>query len=115
MVFCLQADLVFSTATRRDDVLADMQSQVQTRERWGETTVTGYTTTAIHPLGAGRPALTVTTRFTAKADLDSVMARLENFATGPRAPVAGSWYDLHDCTHDLAQPLQACTATRRTW
>lgn len=107
MVFCLQADLVFSNATRRDDVLADMQSQINQRPRWGDSVATGYTTPA------AQPAITVESRFTARTDLDSLTARLESFATGPRRPDAGSWYAVHDCGHDTV--VSCPTPARRVW
>jgi len=107
MVYCFQALLGFTTVARRDAVLADMQARIEGKARWGVERLEASTTKV------GAPAIACELRFSARADLDDLGARIEAFATGVRTPTAGSWYSLHDCSHDgLGQP---CVATTRSY
>ena len=109
MVYAMQAELAFSTAARRDAVLADINSQIASRPRWGQSTAVASAVTA------GANGILLELRFTSRADLDAVKARIESFATGQRSPLAGSFIDIHDCTHDAANPQPCSGVTRRVW
>lgn len=93
-VFCLNATLAFSTAGRRDTVLSDLQSRVVGKQKWGVEVISA-SGSRVGPNG-----ITVEIRFISRLDVDDLMARLESFATGVRAPLAGSWVRVSSCTHD---------------
>lgn len=108
MVYCVQGVLTFSTAARRDAVLADVQTRIVGKARWQAEPEQLAATTIENAAG-----ITVEMRFVARADADDLMARIGAFATGARAPSAGSWLRVHDCSHDTDV---ACGAgTLRTW
>lgn len=109
MVYAMQGSLAFSTAARRDQVLADLNSQIASREQWGTSTARA------EALEIGQHGLIVDARFTSRASVDSLKARIESFATGQRLPLAGSFIDVHDCTHDAANPAPCSGVTRRVW
>ncbi len=108
MVYHACAVLAFSTAARRDAVLADVQSRIANRPRWGTTTVVAMA------LEIGEHGLVIDTRFTSKADQSDLMSRVEAFATGARLPLAGSEVRLHDCTHDES-PQPCVSGAVRVW
>ena len=109
MVYAIQGLLAFSTVQRRDQVLSDIQSQIATRERWGESTAVAAA------LDIGANGIVVDLRFISQADQASIKARIDAFATGQRAPLTGSYIDTHDCTHDAANPAPCSGVTRRVW
>lgn len=110
MVYCVQAQLLFSSAARRDAVLSDMQSRIATKQRWGVETLEAFNFIRSTPVNG----ISARLRFVTKADADDLKARVENFATGPRAPLAGSWIRVHDCSHD--EGTDNCTSiVERTW
>lgn len=107
MVYCIQADLRFSTTARRNQALTDIQSQISAQPTWGETIVVAATS-------EGQPAVLVESRFTAQPAQQAIVNRIETFLTGVRTPLVGSWYALHPCPHDEA--FTPCTiASRRSW
>jgi len=108
MTFCAQATLGFTNATRRNAVLADVESWIAGRPQWGDSTVESATTRA------GAPAVLLTIRFTTRVDQEDLLARVQAFATGVRTPVAGSWFRLHDCPHDESD-LPCAVASEVTW
>lgn len=109
MVFCVMAELSFSTAARRDTVLADIQARIVGRPRWDVDHIEATTDKA------GNPAIHLELRFTSRLDQEDLNSRIRNFATGQRAPLAGSWLRIHDCNHDEAD-VQLCTvAAERVW
>ena len=108
MVYCASAQLAFSTAARRNAVLADAQARIAGKQRWSVDTLTA------EPFRFGANGIRVELRFVSRADADDLMARVEAFATGVRAPLAGSWLTLHDCSHD--EGTDVCTVVgRRDW
>jgi hypothetical protein len=109
VVYALQAELAFSTAARRDAVLADINSQIASRPRWGESTATAAA------VSAGANGIVLELRFTSRADADAVRARIESFASGQRLPLAGSVLRAHDCSHDAANPSPCVGVTTRAW
>lgn len=95
MVYCLQANLAFSTATRRNNVANAITTRINGKPRWSVDQVLSV------PTRAGTNGLMIELRFVSKADqadLESRMASL--FPANP--PLAGSWMTIHDCTHDEA-------------
>ena len=109
MVYAMLGELAFSTAARRDAVLADINSQIANRPRWGTSTATAAAVTA------GANGILLELRFTSQADLAAVKARIESFATGVRLPLAGSFMRTHDCTHDAKNPGPCTGVTTRMW
>lgn len=94
MVYCVNGTISFSTAARRDAVLADMQARIVGKQRWG-IEVLSASGSRVGPNG-----INVELRFSSQADADDLRARLEAFATGVRVPAAGSWLRVSSCTHD---------------
>ena len=106
MVYCVQLRAAFSSSSRRDAVLADIQTRIASKPRWGVTLVEPRT------WRFGVNGLIAEARFSARADADDLNARIRSFATGQRTPLTGSSLILHDCTHD--GPTNACTVVART-
>lgn len=110
MVYCVQLRASFGTATRRDNVLADIQARIAGKSRWSADLLEAAD---LRPR-LGQHGIRAELRFVSRADADDLKARVEAFATGQRAPQAGSYLVLHDCTHDEA--ANACTVVaRRDW
>lgn len=109
MVYCLQADLAFSTVARRDAVLADMQTQAAAHPKWGDVSIVATT------WETGEAAISVDVRFVTVVSQVAIMNRIEQFATGQRTPLAGSWYQLHPCPHDQQPPEPCVPEPRRVW
>ena len=108
MVYCLQAELAFSSAARRNTVLADIESRITGRPRWGIDVLEA------RAVKAGPNGIRAELRFTTRANQEDLRNRVESFATGQRAPLVGSWIALHDCPHDEGDG--ACTIlARRGW
>lgn len=108
MVYCVQAELAFSTAARRDQVLADIQSGIATLATWDGTTLRADAVTA------GQFGIVLEVRFTTRAAQQSIIARIEAFAQGQRRPLAGSLYVFHDCAHDEGNG-RCGGVTRKVW
>ena len=94
MVYCLEATIAFATATRRNAFQTALNNAISNRPRFGNATIT-----RTRSWGALDPQLSVTLRFTAKADADTVWDRLMT-AAEQRQPRVGSTVTLHTCTHD---------------
>lgn len=109
MVYAIQAELAFSTAGRRDQVLADLTSQLTSHARWVGSTVIAS------PVTAGPNGLVLDVRFITQASQSSIQARIDTFATGPRLPLTGSFLRTHDCTHDSPNPEPCVGLMQRDW
>lgn len=109
MVYCVQAELAFSTAARRDTVLSNLQAFVGSRGRWQ--TEPEYLIAV--PTTVGVNGISLEFRFTTRADADAVKARVESVASGVNAPLIGSTLRVHDCPHDVGAPCDP--GTLRTW
>jgi hypothetical protein len=109
MVYCAQAWLAFSTAVRRDAVLADIQDRVAAKPRWGVSEAEAAW------FRFGEHGIRMSMRFTARPDADDLLDRVEAFAVGQRAPLPGSTIQIHACPHD--EDVGACPApdSSRTW
>lgn len=94
MVYCLKAIVAFATASRRDAVATRLQTLIADRPRFGDTRITDATL-----FGTNSPAMSVTIRFSARADADDVWTKIMAFAE-QRNPRPGSKMTLHTCTHD---------------
>ena len=66
-------------------------------------------------LAMGANGLLIDVRMRNAHDADALIARIESFATGQRLPLVGSFIDIHDCTHDAADPAPCSGVTRRVW
>ncbi len=108
MVFCAQASLAFSSAARRDAVLADLETQLAGKQKWGEEILTASA------VEAGADGLVLSVRFTSRLDAEALFARVNTFATGQRQPLVKSWQLLHDCSHD-GEVVPCVGAERRDW
>lgn len=90
MIFALQAILRFATITRRDNVVSALQSRIDTKPRWGSSTVA--------PLDdGGLPGCVVEVRFISQADLDDAYTFLAQRASQQQG--AGRIF-RHNCRHD---------------
>ena len=108
MVYCVQAQLAFSSASRRDQILGDVTSRITGKPRWDVDTLQAES------FRFGVNGIRVELRFTSRADADDLMSRVQSFATGARAPLAGSWLSIHDCSHD--EGTNSCgSVVRREW
>lgn len=95
MVFCFQAQVSFTSANRRDQVLNAMDAKRQTKLRFGIESLRATETGKTGPFG-----IHAELRFMNQVDLDDFVNTMLAFAVGQFAPVAGSWYRVHDCPHD---------------
>ena len=94
MVPCINASVAFTSANRRNQVLAALEQDKNSKLRFGVDQL-DPAATKVGPFG-----LLVILRFMTMADRDSFVATMLGFATGQFTPVTGSWYRLHDCLHD---------------
>lgn len=115
MKYCVLAQLAFTSAARRDAVLADLQQRISTRPRWGIDVLRADTVYLGPNKTPNANGIVAELRFDARADQEDLKSRLEGFATGQRQPVAGSYIALHDCNHDEATPVTCVEVTRGTW
>ena len=108
MVYAIQGELAFNTAARRNTILAAIQNRIAARPRWGIDVLEA------RDLKIGANGILLELRFNAPSDRDDLSTFVQSQATGPNAPVAGSWLSIHPCPHDEDQG--ACVATvARTW
>ena len=96
MVYCIQIYAAFSTAARRDAVLGDIQTRIASKPRWSVDMIEAQ---VLRPK-LGEFGLIAELRFVSRADMDDLQSRIESFASGQRAPQAGSLLRVHSCTHD---------------
>ena len=97
MVYAISADLLFPTATRRDNVLGVIEAQIAGRNRWGVTELR----TVNDRVPSNR--LRFEARFVSAADANATWTDLTGLS-GQRVPDPGSTAMRHDCPHDEAQP-----------
>jgi hypothetical protein len=101
--------LAFSNATRRNNVLNAVNTRIQGKNRWGVEQVTAVD---FRPR-LGQNGLLLELRFTLKADADDLADRMAQlFPANP--PIAGSWMEAHDCTHDQGENICG-SLVRQTW
>jgi hypothetical protein len=110
MVFCIQAQLAFRNASRRDQISGNIETYIATKTTWGEVVRTDSTTVA------GDPAVHLEVRFTTEAEQDAAWTDIQSFVgTGVNGPVTGSTIYRHDCPHDEARPTPCVVAERRDY
>lgn len=110
MVYCIQAQLAFQNAARRNAVSSNIQTYIASKTTWGPVGRTDYTNMA------GQPAVGLEVRFTTRAEQDQAWTDIQNFVgTGVNGPVTGSTIYRHDCTHDQAKPVGCVVAETRNW
>lgn len=112
MVYCVTLNAAFSSTSRRDAVLGDIQTRIANRARWSVDILRAQSVRLGGVVQAN--GIYVELRFVSQADADDLKARVETFATGQRAPLAGSTLTVHDCTHDDGTDACAVVASR-TW
>jgi hypothetical protein len=110
VVFCIQAQLAFRNAARRDQISGNIQTYIASKTTWGEVGRADFTTEA------GDPAVTLEVRFTTQAEQDAAWADIQGFVgTGINGPVTGSFIQRHDCPHDEERPTLCVVAERRDY
>ena len=105
MIFCFNAEVAFTTAARRNQVLNAMDSNRQQKVQYGITQLEGRAN-KIGPNG-----IYAILRFPSLADRDDFIAQMLAFAVGQFLPIAGSWYRVHDCVHDQGTSCPPGTVT----
>jgi hypothetical protein len=110
VVYCIQAQLGFRNAARRDLISGNIQTYIASKTTWGEVGRSDFTTEA------GDPSVSLEVRFTTQAEQDAAWADIQGFVgTGINGPVTGSFIQRHDCPHDEAQPTLCVVAERRDY
>jgi hypothetical protein len=110
MVYCVQGELAFRNAARRDTISQNIQTRLAQNVPWGEVVRQDYVT------DAGEPGVMLEVRFQTKAEQDAFWADAQAaVGTGINGPVAGSRIYRHDCPHDEANPAPCVIAEERTW
>jgi len=94
MVYCVQAQLAFTSATRRNTVQTAIANRIGGKQMWD------VTRNEAVPSRLGPNSLMVDMRFASKLDQTDLEGFIEAQATGQFAPLAGSWIKLHNCRHD---------------
>jgi hypothetical protein len=110
VVYCIQAQLAFRNAARRNAVSTNIQNYIATRTTWGPVYRNDYTAET------GDPSVSLEVRFTTAAEQQAAWTDILNqVGTGVNGPVVGSWIDRHDCPHDQPRPFPCVFAERRAW
>jgi hypothetical protein len=110
VVFCIQAQLAFRNAARRNTISGNIQTYIASKTTWGPVYRTDSTTEA------GDPAVDLEVRFTTQAEQDAAWADIQGFVgTGINGPVTGSFIQRHDCPHDEERPTLCVVAERRDY
>src|SRR5512143_2254620 len=110
MVYCIQAQLAFRNAARRNAVSTNIQNYIATRTTWGPVYRSDYTNEA------GQPSVSLEVRFTTAAEQQQAWTDIQNqVGTGVNGPVTGSTIYRHDCPHDEAHPYPCVVAEQRDW
>jgi hypothetical protein len=107
VVYCVQANLAFRNASRRNQVSSNIQTRLAQNVPWGEVVRQDYTDEA------GNPAVSREVRFMTRAEQESFWNdAIAAVGTGVNGPVTGSRIYRHDCPHDEARPVP-CTVTEQ--
>lgn len=113
MVYAAEFRGAFTSAARRDAVRADIEARIAARPRWSIDLIASADLSG--DLAGGANGLTFSIRFLSRADQDDLVARIQAFATGVRAPIAGSTLTVHDCPHDEDPPSPCAAVAARVW
>lgn len=117
MVFCAQMRAAFSSAARRDSVLADiLQFANKPRFQASATRIEAVDLSDTIP-GGNNGLIVEDLRFLTRQDAQFLLDGVRSSATGVRTPLAGSWVAIHDCSHDETTPVGCviAAADRTTW
>ena len=109
MVFCINSATAFTSANRRNQVIAQLEPDKNSKVRYGADQLEARDLSG--KITGGQFGMLMILRFVNQADRDSFLAGLLAFAVGQFAPVAGSWYRLHDCLHDQGGSCPPGTVT----
>ena len=104
MVYCVQAHLVFASASTRNTRLAQAQAFVLNKPRWDATVLEASE-------DPDPNAIDLSVRYTAKSDQTLVRGSL----SGQAGIQPGSWIQVHDCPHDERKNVCAATASRQAF
>ena len=107
MVYCVQADLAFQNASRRNQISSTIQTRLAQTTPWGEVIRQDYTNLS------GSPAVLLEVRFTTQAQQQAFWTdAIAAVGTGVNGPVVGSAIWRHDCPHDEADPTPCVVSER---
>jgi hypothetical protein len=110
MVYCVQAQLAFRSAARRDQISQNIQTRLAQTTPWGEVIRTDYVNEN------GDPAVALEVRFNTRVEQEAFWNdALAAVGTGINGPVTGSELTRHDCPHDESQPAGCVVAERVTF
>jgi hypothetical protein len=110
VVFCIQAQLAFRNASRRNTISGNIQTYIASKTTWGPVGRIDGTTMA------GDPSVSLEVRFTTQAEQDAAWADIQGFVgTGINGPVTGSFIQRHDCPHDEERPTPCVVSERRDY
>jgi hypothetical protein len=91
VVYCVQADLAFRNAARRDQISSNIQTRIAQTTTYGPVYRTDYQ-------GENGPAVSLLVRLTTRAEQEAFWADALAFVgTGINGPVTGSQMHRHDC------------------
>lgn len=107
MVYAIKFDVAFTTANRRNQVFNVLDSERQSKLRYGVDVMRSQVTKI------GEFGILGLLRFINEADRDAFVAAMLQAAVGQFAPVAGSWYAPHACPDDSVGG--GCSETRVVW
>jgi hypothetical protein len=110
VVYCVQAELAFQNASRRNQVSSNIQTRLAQTTPWGAVTRQDYTNES------GAPAVVLEVRFNTRAEQESFWNdAIAAAGTGVNGPVTGSRIYRHDCPHDQAQPAPCVVGETVSW
>lgn len=109
MVYCLSGVLSYTTAARRDAVVADALAFIAGQSTWDVVEITPMAR-RLEPF-----CVSFMLRFTTKANQQSLLTHIDNAAKGQNTPEPGSYVSVHDCTHDESTPVDCIEETRISW
>lgn len=105
MIYCFNAEVAFTSANRRNQVMNAMDANRQTKLVFGISQLDA----TLNKIGSF--GIYAILRFPSLADRDDFVTQMLAFAVGQFAPIAGSWYRLHNCLHDENGACDAGTIT----
>jgi len=104
MKYCIQAELKFTTKSKRDDATKEALTKFGLKKVWGETSISEGIDED------GYPTQTLEARFDEEKDTDEVFAYIKDKMI--RIPVLGGVITKHPCPHDEGKPCDPNTVER---
>lgn len=107
MVYCVQSQMGFRNAARRDTISQNIQTRLAQTTPWGEVVRQDITTES------GDPGVILEVRFNTRAEQEAFWNDAITFVgTGINGPVSGSFMQRHDCPHDEQNPAPCVVALK---